>query len=112
MKTLFAIAFSPTFVTVLKVRVVEDRIYILLLIGDSEGEEMMKKLAVEGTTDIKLLNHEEPISPVTILDGQGRVVRVVSAQELHRRAVTAELSRARAKKHDRPARTVASVAAR
>ena len=107
-----AIAFSPTFVTVLKVRVVEDRIYILLLIGDSEGEEMMKKLAVEGTTDIKLLNHEEPISPVTILDGQGRVVRVVSAQELHRRAVTAELSRARAKKHDRPARTVASVAAR
>src|SRR5438309_8792046 len=70
-----AIAFSPTFVTVLKARVVEDRIYILLLIGDSEGEEMMMKLAVEGTTNIKLPNHEEPISPVTILDGQGRVVR-------------------------------------
>jgi len=90
---------------------VEDRIYILLLIGDSEGEEMMKKLLVEGTTDIKLPNHEEAISPVTILDGQGRVVRVVSAQEFRQRAVTAGLSPARAKKYDRPARTVASVAA-
>jgi len=106
-----AIAFSPTFVTVLKARAVEDRIYILLLIGDSEGEEMMKKLSVEGTTDIKLPNHEEAISPVTILDGQGRVVRVVPAQEFRRRAVTAELSPARAKKYHRPARTGASVAA-
>src|SRR3989442_7902398 len=71
--TLFrtAIACSPTFVTVLEIRVVDDRIYILLLIGDSEGEEMMKKLSVEGTTDIKLPDHEETISPVTILDGQG-----------------------------------------
>jgi len=33
-----AIAFSPTFVTVLKAWGVEDRIYILLLIGDSEGK--------------------------------------------------------------------------
>ena len=107
-----AIAFSPTFVTVLKVRVVEDRIYILLLIGDSEGEEMMKKLSVEGTTDIKLPDHEEAISPVTILDGQGRVVRVVLAQEFRRHAVTAELSPARTKKYHRPTRTVASVAAR
>jgi hypothetical protein len=106
-----AIAFSPTFVTVLKARVVEDRIYILLLIGDSEGEEMMKKLSVEGTTDIKLPDHEEAISPVTILDGQSRVVRVVPAQEFRRRAVTAELLPARAKKYHRPARTVASVAA-
>jgi len=98
-----AIAFSPTFVTVLEIRVVDDRFYILLLIGDSEGEEMMKKLSVEETTAIKL--------PVTILDGQGRVVRVVPAQEFRRRAVTAELSRARAKTYHRPARTVASVAA-
>jgi hypothetical protein len=43
-----AIAFSATFVTVLKTSLVEDRIYILLLIGDREGEEMMKKLSVEG----------------------------------------------------------------
>ena len=106
-----AIAFSPTFVTGLETRVVEDRIYIQLLIGDSEGEEMMKKLSVEGTTDITLPNHEEAIPPVTILDGQGRVVRVVPAQEFRRRAVTAELSRFRAKKYHRPARTVASVAA-
>ena len=86
-----AIAFSATFVTVLKAWVVEDRIYILLLIGDSEGEEMMKKLSVEETTDIKLPNHEEAISPVTILDWQGRLVRVVparpqdSARLMHRR---------------------------
>jgi len=72
---------------------------------------MMKKLSVEETTAIKLPNHEEAISPVTILDGQGRVVRVVPAQEFRRRAVTAELSRLRAKKYHRPARTVASVAA-
>jgi len=72
---------------------------------------MMKTLSVEGTTDITLPNHEEAIPPVTILDGQGRVVRVVPAQEFRRRAVTAELSRLRAKKYHRPARTVASVAA-
>ena len=72
---------------------------------------MMKKLSVEGTIDIKLPDHEEAISPVTILDGQGRVVRVVPAQEFRQRAVTAGLSPARAKKYDRPARTVASVAA-
>ena len=90
---------------------VDDRFYILLLIGDSEGEEMMKKLSVEETTAIKLPNHEEAISPVTILDWQGRAVRVVPAQEFRRRAVTAELSRARAKTYHRPARTVASVAA-
>ena len=67
-----AIAFSATFVTVLKAWVVEDRICILLLIGDSEGEEMMKKLSVEGTTDIKLPDHEEAISPVTIPGRAGR----------------------------------------
>src|SRR2546428_458023 len=65
-----AIAFSPTFVTVLEIRVVDDRIYILLLIGDSEAEEMMKKLSVEGPTEIKWPDHEATISPVTILDGQ------------------------------------------
>ena len=37
-----AIAFSPTFVTVLKARVVEDRIYILLLIGDRR--KVMRRL--------------------------------------------------------------------
>ena len=85
-----AIAFSATFVTVLKAWVVEDRFYILLLIGDSEGEEMMKKLSVEETTAIKLPNHEEAISPVTILDGQGRVVRVVPAQEFRQHCALGE----------------------
>jgi len=51
-----AIAFSPAFVEVLKAWVVDDRIYILLLIGDREGEDMMRKLSVGGTTDIKLPN--------------------------------------------------------
>jgi hypothetical protein len=31
--------------------------------------------------EIRLPSHEEPISPVTILDGQGRVLRVVPAAE-------------------------------
>ena len=70
---------------------------------------MMKKLSVEGTIDIKLPDHEEAISPVTILDGQGRVVRVVPAQEFRRRAVTAELSPTPTKKYHRPVRTAASV---
>jgi hypothetical protein len=36
---------------------------------------------------------EQPIAPVTILDGQGQVVRVVSAEEFRRRrlAATAEI---------------------
>ena len=29
------------------------------------------------TSDVKLPGHEEPIAPVTILDEQGRVVRVI-----------------------------------
>ena len=37
-----AIAFTPTVVTVRSVRVVGDRIYILLLFADADGEEMMK----------------------------------------------------------------------
>ena len=74
----------------LEIRVVDDRFYILLLIGDSEGEEMMKKLSVEETTAIKLPNHEEAISPVTILDWQGRAVRVVPAQEFRRHCALGE----------------------
>jgi len=48
-----AIAFSPTFVTVQTARVVGDRVYILLLIGDSEGEKLLKKLSdgAEKTTN-------------------------------------------------------------
>ncbi len=107
-----AIAFSPTFVTVVKAWVVEERIYILLLIGDREGEDMMRKLSVEGTTDIKLPNQEEAISPVTILDGQGRVVRVVPAEEFRRRAETAGVRPARTQKYYRPAGAVARVTAR
>ena len=36
------------------------------------------------TSDVKLPGHEEPIAPVTILDEQGRVVRVVQASEFRR----------------------------
>src|SRR2546430_5316191 len=42
-----AIAFAPTVVTVQHTRVVGDRIYILLLIADEDGEETIKKLAGE-----------------------------------------------------------------
>jgi hypothetical protein len=34
--------------------------------------------------EIRLPSHEEPIPAVTILDGQGRVVRVVPANEFRR----------------------------
>jgi hypothetical protein len=34
--------------------------------------------------EIRLPNHEEPISAVTILDGEGRVVRVVPGNEFRR----------------------------
>ena len=40
-----AIAFTPTVVTIQNARVVGDRIYILLLIADGDGEEMMKQLS-------------------------------------------------------------------
>jgi len=43
-----AIAFSPTFVTVQTARVVGDRVYILLLIGDGEGEALLKTLSDAG----------------------------------------------------------------
>jgi hypothetical protein len=42
-----AIAFTPTVVTLQTARLIGDRIYILLLIADGEGEEMMKKLSAE-----------------------------------------------------------------
>ena len=48
-----AIAFSPTFVTVQTARVVGDRVYILLLIGDGEGAALLKTLSdsAEKTTN-------------------------------------------------------------
>jgi hypothetical protein len=42
-----AIAFSPTFVTVQTARVIEGRVYILLLIGDDDGEKMLEKLSTD-----------------------------------------------------------------
>jgi hypothetical protein len=39
-----AVAFSPTFVTVQTARLVGNRVYILLLIGDAEGEETIKTM--------------------------------------------------------------------
>lgn len=40
-----AIAFAPTFVTLEAVRIVDGQLYILLVIGDDEGEAMMRALA-------------------------------------------------------------------
>jgi len=40
-----AIAFSPTVLTIQDARVVGDRVYILLLIADGDGEETMKQLS-------------------------------------------------------------------
>jgi hypothetical protein len=46
-----AIAFTPTMVTLQNARRVGDRIYIVLLVVDRDGEEMMKQLAIdEGTS--------------------------------------------------------------
>ena len=44
-----AIGFTPTMVTLANVRRVGDRIYIVLLVADHEGEEMMKHLATDDT---------------------------------------------------------------
>jgi hypothetical protein len=38
---------------------------------------------------VPLPSDEQPIAPVTILDAQGRVVRVVSAEEFRRRRLVA-----------------------
>ena len=45
-----AIRFTPTLVTLQTARLVGDRIYIVLLIVDHDGEELMKQLA-DGETD-------------------------------------------------------------
>lgn len=42
-----AIAFTPTVVALQSARLVGDRIYILLLIADDDGEETMKRLSAE-----------------------------------------------------------------
>jgi hypothetical protein len=42
-----AIGFTPTLVTLRNARLVGDRIYIVLLIVDRDGEEMMKQLATD-----------------------------------------------------------------
>jgi hypothetical protein len=42
-----AISFTPTFVTVQNARVVGDRIFILLLIGDEEGAKMLQMFAAD-----------------------------------------------------------------
>ena len=43
-----AITFSPTVVTVQNARVVGDRMYILLLIADADGEKALEAIAAEG----------------------------------------------------------------
>ena len=56
-----------------------------------------------GTSDVKLPGHDEPIAPVTILDEQGRVVRVVQASEF-RRAATNRAGRTAGWRHGRETR--------
>ncbi len=43
-----AIRFTPTVVTLQNVRRVGDRIYLVLLVADQEGEEMIKQLESDG----------------------------------------------------------------
>lgn len=45
-----AIAFKPTFVTVQNARVVGDRMFILLLIGDDEGAKMLQLFSTDADT--------------------------------------------------------------
>jgi hypothetical protein len=54
-------------------------------------------------SDVKLPGHEEPIAPVTILDEQGRVLRVVQASEF-RRAATSRTGRTAGWRHGREPR--------
>jgi len=42
-----AIAFAPTVLMVQSARVVGDRVYILLLVADSDGEKIIDRLSVE-----------------------------------------------------------------
>jgi len=55
-----AIAFAPTMVTVQNARVAGDRIYILLLIADEEGEETMKTLSAEQPGPTQSPGEEDP----------------------------------------------------
>jgi hypothetical protein len=43
-------------------------------------------MAASRTTDVKLPSNEEPFGPVTILDGNGTIVRIVPASEFRRDA--------------------------
>ena len=43
-----AISFSPTMVTLENARVVGDRMYILLLIADADGEDTLKAISDQG----------------------------------------------------------------
>jgi len=43
-----AIAFAPTVVDLKNARILGDRIYILLLIADEDGEKLLKALSSEG----------------------------------------------------------------
>ena len=55
---------------------------------------------------VRLPTHEESIAPVTILDGQGSVVRVVPAAEfrrLHPSSLDPSHARAAARRERRPA---------
>ena len=55
---------------------------------------------------VRLPSHEESIAPVTILDGQGNVVRVVPAAEfrrLHPSSLDPSHARAEARRERRPA---------
>jgi len=47
-----AIAFAPTLVAVRDARVVGDRVYILLLVADGEGEETIKELVNADQTEL------------------------------------------------------------
>ncbi len=60
-----AIAFTPTVVTLQSARVIGDRIYLLLLIADGDGEETMKNLSLDEPA-----GNGEPREPVPPDDGQ------------------------------------------
>ena len=57
-----AIAFTPTVVALQSARVMGDRIYIVLLIADRDGEQMMEQLTAEVTTR-SVSPHEPEASP-------------------------------------------------
>src|SRR5712691_374815 len=60
-----AIAFTPIVVTLQSARVIGDRIYLLLLIADGDGEETMKNLSLDEPA-----GNGEPREPVPPDDGQ------------------------------------------